>query len=129
MKNMKWSKFFRFWFPAILYSGIIFCASSVPHVKTPLSEIRFDVVLHVLVYVPFGFLLARAISGTRDSISAGTLLRIVFLGSLLYGASDEFHQFLVPGRDAGLIDLIADTVGGVIGGYFFVLLFGYNHTK
>jgi VanZ family protein len=31
-----------------------------------------------------------------------------------YGASDEWHQSFVPGRDADLLDLLADTTGGLL---------------
>jgi VanZ family protein len=115
------SKFPRFWFPVILYSGIIFYASSVPNVKAPLAEISFDAVLHVLLYAPFGYLLARAFYNARVSVSQETLLRVVLLISLLYGGSDEIHQSFVPGRDASLTDVIADMIGGAMGGYLYLL--------
>ena len=109
-------KFFRFWFPVILYSGIIFYASSIPNVRAPLSEIQFDKVLHIVEFMPLGFLVARGLYSQNLAVSGNVLLVFVFLASFLYGASDEYHQFLVVGRDAGLIDLMADTVGGTIGG-------------
>ena len=115
-------KFLRFWFPVILYSGIIFCASSLPNVKTPLQEIHFDWILHILIYMPFGFLWARAVGNTKPSISRGMLFVSLVLVSFLYGLSDEFHQSFVLGRNAGIDDVIADTIGGVIGGYIYPLL-------
>lgn len=122
MGNWNWSKFRKFWFPVILYSGIIFYVSSVPNVKTPLQEMQFDKFLHVLVYMPFGCLLARGISNTQGSVPRGILLTSVLLVSFLYGLSDEIHQSFVPGRNAGVIDIIADTIGGMAGGYIYLLL-------
>ena len=44
---------------------------------------------------------------------------------VLYGVSDEFHQTFVPGRDGGLPDFLADSVGALIGFlvYFFIMKF------
>ena len=121
MENWNWLKFQRFWFPVILYSGIIFYVSSIPNVKTPLRGMQFDKILHIMVYVPFGFLLFRGICNTKTSVSRGMLLGIVFLISFLYGLSDEIHQSFVPGRNASIIDMIADTIGGLVGGYVYIL--------
>ncbi|HQP10299.1 MAG TPA: VanZ family protein [Candidatus Omnitrophota bacterium] len=121
MDNSGWSKFFKFWFPAILYSGIIFWVSSQPHVKTPMPQLRFDAVLHLLAYMPFGFLLARAVDQTKKSVPWQLLFGLVLLGAFVYGISDEFHQSFVPGRSAEAFDLIADTIGGGAGGYIYLL--------
>jgi VanZ family protein len=127
MGNSNWPKFRRFWFPVILYSVIIFCVSSVPNVKTPLSQVQFDKFLHILVYMPFGFLFARAICNTTRVIPGGMLLGVVFLASSLYGFSDEVHQLFVSGRDASMVDVFSDTLGGVVGGYVYPLFL--KHTK
>ena len=34
---------------------------------------------------------------------------------VLYGVSDEVHQMFVPGRTAALDDVVADTIGAVVG--------------
>lgn len=34
---------------------------------------------------------------------------------ILYGVSDEIHQHFVPGRDASILDVMADIVGGSFG--------------
>ena len=115
-------KFLRFWFPVILYSGIIFYVSSIPNVTTPLQEIQFDKILHVLEYMPFGFFVARGIYSEKPSISRQMIWVLVLSVSFLYGISDEIHQSLVPGRSAGIIDIIADTIGGVIGGYIYLII-------
>jgi len=122
MTNLNWSKFFRFWFPPILYSGIIFYASSIPNVTTPLQEIHFDKILHFMEYVPFGFLIMRGLCNAEATFSKRTLISLVFVISLVYAISDEFHQLFVSGRNAGIADLILDTMGGSFGGFCYSLL-------
>jgi VanZ family protein len=112
-------KFLRFWFPVILYSGIIFYVSAQPHLKVPLPGLQFDKAVHLLEYVPFGFLLARGIYRTKPSVCGKNLLGLVILFSCAYGVSDEFHQSFVPGRFAALGDVMMDTAGGLIGGYLY----------
>ena len=126
MGNLNRPKFQRFWFPVILYSGIIFWVSSIPNIRTPLPGVRLDVFFHVLMYIPFGFLLARAVHSTGVVIPKGALLGTVVLLSFLYGASDEIHQLFVQGRSAQVIDLIADTIGGMAGGCIFLLFFEHR---
>ena len=73
-----------------------------------------DKVMHFISYGILGYLLARSI---KDA-SAGLTWRQVILVSLLalaYGASDEFHQSFVVGRDASFADLLADGLGGFAG--------------
>lgn len=119
MKKADWTKFPRFWFPLILYSGIIFYASSIPNVKTPLQAVFFDKFLHVVLYLPFGFLLARLVYQTGFSVSRNRLLGIVLLGTFFYGVSDEAHQAFVPGRSKEFLDTMADTLGGFLGGCLY----------
>jgi len=40
------------------------------------------------------------------------LVTVIFCG--LYGASDEWHQSFVAGRDASLFDWLADTLGALL---------------
>ena len=86
-----------------------------------MPEVQFDKVLHIFLYLPFGFLVARGIGGTKPLISARNCWILVVLATFLYGVSDEYHQSLVPGRTAGIFDLMADTIGGAIGGYICLL--------
>jgi len=117
-------KYLKFWFPVILYSGIIFYVSSIPNISTPLPEVAFDKVLHIIEYVPFGYLLARGICGSNPAITQKMVWVLVFTICLLYGFSDEYHQSFVPGRSPSIIDLMADAIGGIFGGYFYLLV---NH--
>ncbi len=112
-------KFLKFWFPVFLYSGIIFYASSLPNVKSPLDIENLDKLIHVFEYIPFGFLLARAFSGQWPRVR---IWQVVTICSLLYGISDEYHQSFVPGRESCVPDAIADTIGGFLGAGIYLFL-------
>ena len=101
------------WVPVVLYMGVIFYLSSL---TDPLPDLTFrvwDKALHAAEYATLGALLLLAL---RASGSAGTAaLLLAMAGASLYGASDEIHQYFVPGRQCDLRDWVADTVGGVLG--------------
>lgn len=59
-------------------------------------------------------LLACAI-GLSSNRRGGSRLAIAFLGALLVGALDEWHQMFLPGREADASDFIADLVGSISG--------------
>ena len=114
------NKFLRIWFPLAFYSGIIFYISSLPNIKVPLGVRFSDKLVHFLEYIPFGFLLARAMWQSKASVSRKVFLAVVFWGTLAYALSDEFHQSFVAGRESTLADALADTIGGFMGGWLYV---------
>ena len=69
----------------------------------------------------FGLLLARALGNTRFKWSGAKTTAVVLLIACLYGISDELHQYFVPGRVASLWDVIADSIGGFLGSFVFIL--------
>lgn len=115
-------KFLNFWFPVILYSGIIFWISGLPSLQEPTGLAYFDKIWHVLEYVPLGFLFARAVAKGKSAGSGRQFLMWTALFVLVYGISDEIHQLFVVGRYADLADVLADFVGGVSGGGFFLMI-------
>lgn len=66
----------------------------------------WDKVVHVMVYGSIAIMVGLAFP--RWSLLA-VLLIVVGIGVL-----DEFHQAFLPGREAGLPDLIADFLGGLL---------------
>ncbi len=44
------------------------------------------------------------------------------IGSVLYGFSDEAHQYFVPSRSPEQGDLLMDGGGGFFGGLFFLVI-------
>lgn len=104
------------WFVALslLYMSLIFYLSSQERLGEGAMSwwLEFlhsypggDKVTHAIEYAGLGFLLWKAL---------GSAIRAFLVGAL-YGASDEFHQWFVPGREAGVPDWIADLFGVSIG--------------
>mgnify|MGYP000697259071 CR=1 FL=1 len=102
--------------PAALWLVVIFILTSLPAPVLP--EVRFrhaDKLIHFAIYLPLGFLLARAFRerGARALLYAAALC-------LAAASCDELHQILVPGRSADILDLLADLAGGLAGAALFL---------
>ncbi|HJZ83620.1 MAG TPA: VanZ family protein [Polyangia bacterium] len=100
----------RAWGPVLAWMVLIFIGSSIPAHKLPQVWVfSYDKVLHALEYSILGGLTARAAGGRGAAVLAGALF------ASIYGASDEFHQLFVRGRNCDWHDWVADTVGGSVG--------------
>jgi VanZ family protein len=91
----------------------IFYVSSLS--DAPLPQGMSDTSGHMLGYIGFGAVCARAAAGgfpkrmtLRHAVSALALAAV-------YAASDELHQAFVPGRSAEVRDLYADVTGAGVG--------------
>jgi VanZ family protein len=132
--------FARYWLPPLLWMGMIFFASTdagsfnhssriigpivrwfFPHID---SETLNNVVLgvrklaHLTEYAFCAILLWRALRQYKAHDrrpwswrEARTALIIV----VLYAISDEIHQCFVPGRQGAVLDVLLDSVGGLLG--------------
>jgi len=79
------------------------------------GEFPTDKVVHALLFAMVAALTAR---GWRDSF--GVMAVVLYM--LTLGVVSELIQFLVPGRSADILDVVADLAGSVIGiayGYYF----------
>ena len=101
------------WGPVIAYMAMLFGFSSLSTLPSPPADFSFYDV-HVAAYAGLGAVTARATGkGLRD-VSWRAVLAAVVISSL-YGVSDEYHQLFVPGRTFEVLDMIADTIGSVVG--------------
>jgi VanZ family protein len=101
------------WALAALYCLAIFLLSSRTPQRLPASPFAHaDKLVHAVEYAVLGGLLARALGG-RGLGWTGCLLAVALAAT--YGASDEWHQSFVPGRDSSIADLVADTIGAGVG--------------
>ncbi len=105
------------WGPSILVAFLIFCLSALPGPTVDslgLGRESYHINGHFLMF----FLLAFTLFKSTKSIPFSILLGI------LYGVFDELHQVFVPGRGAGLFDVLVDSLGVCLAG---VILWKFYH--
>ena len=90
--------------------GTMFYLSSLP--GSSLGQVPMDKLLHGIEYAALGAALARALAGGVARVDRGAALAAWGLATV-YGASDELHQSLVPGREMSGFDLAADATGAL----------------
>jgi len=106
------------WSPPALWSIGIFCFSSLPGGAILLPPFRFaDKVIHFFAYAGLNVLVLRACRGYR---TVDRVFTIGMLYSILFGLTDEFHQYFVPGRFADPYDFAADAAGVLVSGWLYL---------
>ncbi len=74
-------------------------------------------------------MLFRALFFSRRQMGVPVLLLISVLAATLYGVSDEFHQYFVPGRCASAGDLFIDMIGSSCGAAVAALFYRTYGTR
>lgn len=101
------------WGPAVIWMAATFAVSHQSRVEIPFGAP--DYIGHGVSYAVLGALLMRALAGgTLRGMRAGLIVPAVLIAAL-YGVSDEFHQSFIPGRMASVSDIVADTIGALLG--------------
>jgi len=92
--------------------GIIFFLSSQQSFHMHGLPENADKAVHTFIFIPLAFLLylSLATSGLKKSLFA-----VAFIVAGIYGITDEFHQYFVPGRYASAGDVAADFFGAFLG--------------
>jgi len=116
--------FIRFHLPPIFYAILIFTLSSLSTLPKPLPDFSLqDKLLHFFEYSVLGWLIWNSARKWNVRMSHFPLLFIAIIIGIIYAASDEVHQYFVPGRYCDIYDLLADTVGlaaGAVLSYIFL---------
>ncbi|WP_203289138.1 VanZ family protein [Metabacillus sp. cB07] len=103
----------------ILYMILIWILSSLPAdaiIKTPFSFDRLmKESLHLIEFGILYWLIALAFAANGRWTAKASILAAVI--SILYGATDEIHQYFVPYRSATVIDLVKDAIGVLVSFY------------
>lgn len=89
----------------------LFLGSS-PKVASPL-----DVLLNILLFIPFGFGVASQLRERGKSRNATLVL--TFLAGVLLSYTIEFLQIYIPTRDSGWEDIFTNSTGAVVGCILF----------
>ena len=117
-RKFSWQKLYSYWFPLFSYMGLIFYTSSIPEERLIIPEIwNIDKVIHIVEYGILGVLWFRVIGLAWEK--SQKVVIIAFTITFLYGISDEFHQYFVPGRNADIYDAIANGIGAWLGIWFY----------
>lgn len=106
------------WLPPFLYMIAIFSVSAQRDPMPTVTRTVWDKLLHGVEYGGLAVLLARGFAGER--LSARATLSLGAIVASAYAASDELHQWFVPGRFADVRDWIADTIGAILGASLYV---------
>jgi hypothetical protein len=77
----------------------------------------FDVVLNILLFVPYGFGLALKFRGKGKSRAA--TLGVCLVAGALLSYTIELLQFFIPLRDSGWEDVFTNSTGSVVGFFLF----------
>ncbi len=132
VKDITWGGFVWYWVPLLTYASGMFYLSSQPiqgqeiavyikAVKTIMYangnnfSIGFDKVLHVIEYAILGVLIFRALRYVRTGESEVTIVLVSIMVVVVFGLTDEFHQWFTPFRQVEGWDLMADALGGTLG--------------
>lgn len=110
-----------YFIPAIVYMVLIYTVSSQPKLIVDLPDVSHaDKWMHFVAYGLLCFLLG--IAAQKNGFLRPWIWAFVIAS--LYGASDEIHQYFVPGRQADFYDWFADTLGAL-----FVAVFARLKTE
>jgi len=104
---------------AIILAITIFYVSSLSLPPSPKAGIDLSASYHILIFFYFSFFLFLALSGNKRGLKYFLLTLVI---SIIYAASDEFHQLFVPYRSSNFSDFLVDCFGILASSLFLLLL-------
>ena len=136
LKGISWGGFVWYWVPLLAYVSAMFYLSSQPlqgqefavYIKAVKSliyaegnnlPIGFDKVFHVIEYAILGILTFRALRYARMDKSEVAIALLSIMLVVIFGLTDEFHQWFTPFRQVEGWGLMADALGGTLGVSFW----------
>lgn len=105
------------WLPALVWMAVIFLLSARSSVKISQQEtinFLFFKTLHVLEYTILCLFVYRAVMYETHRRATLRTFFLAYIISVLYAASDEIHQTMVPTREGHPRDVIIDAVGIIL---------------
>jgi VanZ family protein len=108
----------RNWLPPLAWMGMIYylsAQSNLPGPPDPWLNTLLKKGAHFGVYAGRAFWWWRALRSARETspsrLSNGAVLALAFILTVLYAASDEFHQSFTPERHPSPWDVLIDAAG------------------
>ncbi len=115
MVRMQIKKLVNLWLPVMVWASVIFTFSSLPTIETTkfyLWDFLLKKTAHIVEYGILSSLIYRALVNSKVDIKKSMWIAVFV--SILYGASDEFHQSFTPGRGPSVRDVMIDATGAAI---------------
>lgn len=114
--------FLRYWLPWCAYLGLIFGISGLSRPEEDFGISVSDWLAHLGEYFILLGLTFRAFrkAGWQDLKTRYFFAGIVFC--LFFAASDELHQFFVPGRNCDIRDFLFDAAGTLAGAVIYKVM-------
>lgn len=108
------------WFLAAAWAGGIWRLLTLPAEEAPdVSFIPFgDKLGHIVLYCVWGILVCWAVERSFRGLSRLGVGFISVVAAILYGIVSEVYQAGI-GRDADVLDVLADTVGAIAAQYLY----------
>jgi len=102
--------------PAVLWAAAIFVggSSGVPQPQVDIG-IPFDKVNHVVAFSGLQLLSYRALRYALPAAQRRSLRWLAALAAVLVGVALELYQLGLPDRSAEVADVVADSVGALLG--------------
>ena len=82
---------------------------------------------HIISYFILGVLMVSLLKEFR-LVDKRTFIFAVIM-CILYAISDEVHQYYVPGRSGDVVDVLIDTVGSILGVWYWASKWKYKERK
>ncbi|NOX26930.1 MAG: VanZ family protein [Gammaproteobacteria bacterium] len=95
----------------LIWAGLIFWSASQPGSGQAQAFEGLDKIQHFFAYGVLAFLLAKSIYRHFGWNS----LVIVVMTTILLGVCDELYQATIPNRSSSIADVIADSIGAIMG--------------
>jgi len=115
-KYLSAHKLYFVYLPLVVYWITLFILTTIPVDSMPRLFDNQDKIEHFFAYGVLAFLLALTLYfQKRSSLLSSQAFLFTFLFILAYGAIDELHQMIVPGRYCDIYDWFADSLGGSVG--------------
>jgi VanZ family protein len=101
----------------------IFIESSITSAIYPRIEFELsDKVVHIIIYFALFLTAYYSFNNQKRNILIKEYSLISsFIFTSLYGASDELHQYFVPGRTCDFFDWVANVVGAFLAIYAIII--------